>query len=132
MHSPVSGRDTRGGDNCGTQSPVRGIQHTGPGDSCPGNHYLDICHKHTGLSIALCAASCPRARPWRCPVPGPRSAGAGLHTTNEVRHPVLWLKTMPASFTRPPPTLTVRSQDTTRDSPVEAHAAIANIQTIIV
>jgi len=65
---------------------------------------------------SLCAALCPMPRPWWCPVPGPRSAGACLHKNNEVRQPALWLKTIPAYFTRPPPDLTVRSQDTTRGS----------------
>ena len=60
-------------------------------------------------------------------MPGPRSAGACLHRNNEVRQPALCMKIIPGYFTRPPPDLTVRSQDTTRGS-IEAHATMANIQ----
>ncbi len=78
---------------------------------------LDICHKHVGLLIVLCSTLSHRPRPCWHPVPGSRSAGACLHKNNEVRQPALCLKTIPAYFTRPPPDLTVRSQDTTRGSP---------------
>jgi len=75
---------------------------------------------------SLCAALWPKPRPGWYPVPGPRSAGACLHKNNAEWQPGRWLKTISACFTRPPPDLTVRSQDTTRGYCQEYRAGLSS------
>ncbi len=91
---------------CLLQSGILGIlQGEFPVDQfvrydCDIYYHLKDClnRKNTGKWIfaismpdfrLLCAALSPKPRPWWCPVPGPRSAGACLYKNNEARQPAL-------------------------------------------